>query len=228
MIGDIISGVGSVIGGLFGDDDAKKNRQMQMDLAKNNIQYKVADAKKAGVHPLYALGAPSANFNPVSSPMGQSIQNASQSFGKAVSSNYEKQLQQKNLENIQADIDLKKARTMGFIGEYKDSSNVARAPQTGRTGGNDMDYVNPQATKNIPIGKGASITTDKNVADAQTLEDRYAEWANLFAPYIMYKDYKKTMDRKNPYGKDVEKKYPTNTGILPLNLYNAFKRWQRR
>lgn len=68
-----------------------QNIQSQEDFAKHGIQWKVADAKAAGLHPLYALGANTASFapNPVVpddggygaagqalSQMGQNVQRA--------------------------------------------------------------------------------------------------------------------------------------------------------
>jgi len=45
---------------------AKKNIKLQKEFAKSGIQWKVRDAQKAGIHPLYALGAQTMSFNPVS------------------------------------------------------------------------------------------------------------------------------------------------------------------
>lgn len=162
MLGDIISGVGSLVGGMFGDDDAKANRATQVALAKNSVKLRVDDAKRSGVHPLYALGAPTMSFNPVSSPMGQSIQNATSKIGNAISTTYEKQLQAKNLDNIQADIDLKKAQTMNFVSEYKKSSNLSRTNDTGRTAGSSRIA-------------GDNVKHSKNWDDAQKIEDRYGD-----------------------------------------------------
>lgn len=72
------------LGGLLGNDQAKKDRSMQREFAQNSIQWKVADAKKAGVHPLYALGSMPITPSPSSwdggassmSSMGQNISRA--------------------------------------------------------------------------------------------------------------------------------------------------------
>lgn len=42
------------------------NADMQREFAQNGIQWRVADAKKAGIHPLYALGANTASAAPIS------------------------------------------------------------------------------------------------------------------------------------------------------------------
>lgn len=57
----IISAVGSIAGGALGNNSQKKANQQNIDfqreMAQNSIQYRVQDARNAGIHPLYALGA---------------------------------------------------------------------------------------------------------------------------------------------------------------------------
>ena len=89
MIGDIISGIGSVVGGLINSSSARdiaaQNIANQQLFAKNAIQWKVADAAKAGIHPLFALGAQTNSFANVAgdTSLGDAIQNAGQSIGRA-------------------------------------------------------------------------------------------------------------------------------------------------
>lgn len=42
---------------LFTERQNRKNEKMQYDFAQNGISWKVQDAKRSGIHPLYALGA---------------------------------------------------------------------------------------------------------------------------------------------------------------------------
>lgn len=56
-------------------DMANKNIALQKEFAKMGVQWKVEDAKKAGIHPLYALGANTMSFSPVS--VGSSTPNLS-------------------------------------------------------------------------------------------------------------------------------------------------------
>jgi len=102
-LGGIVGGVGQLAGGLFGSKASKDNNaqnvafareqlEYQKELAKNQIQWRVDDAKKAGLHPMAALGLQSTSFSPVSlsttptdysfigqaaSDMGQSLNYAS-------------------------------------------------------------------------------------------------------------------------------------------------------
>lgn len=101
MLGAIIGAGASLLGGLLGKqsqdnandvarENAANNIAMQREFAQNGIQWKVADAKKAGIHPLYAMGAQGASFSPVtitqdaSNPMGNAIANAGQDVSRAV------------------------------------------------------------------------------------------------------------------------------------------------
>lgn len=92
MIGSLIGAAGSLIGGLFGKKSAEKqaaqNIKLQKQFAQEGIQWKVNDAKKAGVHPLYALGAQTHSFSPVSvgDPLGGAIADMGQNIGRAVDS----------------------------------------------------------------------------------------------------------------------------------------------
>lgn len=64
--GALISAGSSLLGGLFGDSAAKKQAKLQKEFAQNGIRWRVADAKAAGIHPLYALGAQVTPYSPVS------------------------------------------------------------------------------------------------------------------------------------------------------------------
>lgn len=101
MLGPLISAGTSIFGGLLGkssqdaaNETARANAQMNVDMqkqfAQNGIQWRVADAKAAGIHPIYALGSGGASFSPVSitqdssNPMGKAIADAGQDFSRAI------------------------------------------------------------------------------------------------------------------------------------------------
>lgn len=90
LIGAGISAAGSLIGGSMKNDSAEKiaqqNIAMQREFAQNGVQWKVADARKAGISPLAALGANTSTFSNVvgGEGMGDSIADASQDIGRAV------------------------------------------------------------------------------------------------------------------------------------------------
>lgn len=92
MLGPIISAGSNLIGGLLGKSSADKaaaqnmaiaqqNFAMQKEFAQKGIRWKVEDAKQAGIHPAFALGASTSSFTPVSFSAS-----ADDSMSKAVSS----------------------------------------------------------------------------------------------------------------------------------------------
>lgn len=107
MIGEIIGAGASLLGGLFNRNSQEKanaanlafareqldrNEALQREFAQSGVRWKVDDAKAAGVHPLFALGAQTHSFSPVSvgggqeasSSAGDAIAQAGQNIGRAV------------------------------------------------------------------------------------------------------------------------------------------------
>lgn len=90
---------GKLVGGLFGRNDAKRAAEvqrenalrqeaLQREFAQNSISWKVEDAKRAGLHPLAALGASSTSYAPVSvgSVTDNSLGTAFAGIGQDISS----------------------------------------------------------------------------------------------------------------------------------------------
>lgn len=113
MWGGIASAVGSVVGGVLGLQGQKQsavnaeklnqlNYEHQKEFAQNGIRWKVADAKAAGLHPLAALGASTAQYTPATaigdSPDWSFLADAGQSIGRAVDA---KRTQQERVEQQQ-------------------------------------------------------------------------------------------------------------------------------
>ena len=80
IAGPIIGAGSSLLGSSLEADAAKSLNQQQLDFAeeqfewqKDYIQNRVADAEKAGIHPLYALGQPGVSASFQTSPSGTSI-----------------------------------------------------------------------------------------------------------------------------------------------------------
>lgn len=101
MIGPILSAGASLLGGFLQRDaqkdanaanaaQAAQNIALQREFAQNSIQWKAADAEKAGIHPIYAMGAPTASFSPVTvgataeSGLGTGLQSMGQDLSRSV------------------------------------------------------------------------------------------------------------------------------------------------
>lgn len=86
-LGSIVSAVGSIAGGILGANSAQNvagmNYEAQKEFAQNGIRWKVEDAKRAGIHPLYALGASTQGYSPSGGYTGDyGISDAAAHFGQ--------------------------------------------------------------------------------------------------------------------------------------------------
>lgn len=105
-IGGIAGGVAGLISGGQSSASAARLNQLnyehQKEFAQNGIRWKVADAKAAGLHPLAALGASTAQYTPATaigdSPDWSFLADAGQSIGRAVDA---KRTQQERVEQQQ-------------------------------------------------------------------------------------------------------------------------------
>jgi hypothetical protein len=81
-------------------------------MAQNGLSWKVADAKKADIHPLYALGSPTNSFSPSVIPMQNEMAGLGQDIGRAIDAGLSKkgrvqrQLQELSLERAGLQNDL--------------------------------------------------------------------------------------------------------------------------
>lgn len=108
LVGGAISGVGSVAGGLLNANSQKSansfNYNAQKEFAQNGIQWRVADAKKAGIHPLFALGGQGALYSPSAQSVGDyGLASAGSAMGQAVASrqsSFERSMQSEQLANM--------------------------------------------------------------------------------------------------------------------------------
>lgn len=90
----LIGGGATLIGGAIANRNARRQaaqqEQLQREFAQNSIQWKTADAKAAGLHPLYAMGAASTPYSPItySDSMGPALASAGQSVARGYQAAY--------------------------------------------------------------------------------------------------------------------------------------------
>lgn len=87
MLGNIIEAGSNIVAGILGGNEKDKDRKLQKEFAQQGIQWKVADAKAAGIHPLAALGAQTTSFSPVSvgePSLASGLASAGQDISRAV------------------------------------------------------------------------------------------------------------------------------------------------
>lgn len=93
FVGSLLGGVADFMSADNANDTQKamaaENIALQKQFAKEGISWKVADAKSAGIHPLYALGANTTSFAPVSigsagTNLGEHFSNAGNALDRAI------------------------------------------------------------------------------------------------------------------------------------------------
>ena len=81
LLGSLIGAGSSLLGGILGGNSAAKQAKK---VGTHSIQWRVEDAQKAGVNPIYALGSPvMAPMADVGSPLANGISNMGQDLGRA-------------------------------------------------------------------------------------------------------------------------------------------------
>lgn len=142
MLGAILGAVGGLASSFFGAKSAEKNAAkqaaLQKEFAQNAIQWKARDAEKAGISKLYALGANTTSYAPVSvgdtsglgnlgsmgQDIGRALDMARPSGGKAetvlATEAAKAQITGLNLDNeikrVQLASDIQKTQTTGMPG----------------------------------------------------------------------------------------------------------------
>lgn len=247
----LIGAGSSILGGAFGGGSSERydwkgamhqmdiNKQLMYEQMRINrefdagvIRRRVADAKMAGLHPLYAMGAQSgmgttgastnAGYTRSSSDnIGAGLESAGQKLASGVLQ-YNQMKQQKKYNNLineklKAEIDETRARTKNFV----EKSNAASLAT--RTASN-ISGVGVRATPNIstfktPVGK---FRYDNTMTPVQEWEDQYGELISLpMGVGLFANDSWKNNIRPRIKVMPKEKRYH------PKKSLNSFKSWMR-
>lgn len=207
MIGELISAGANLLGGFFNREgqsqanqlaiqDKERDRALQREFAQSGIQWKVEDAKKAGIHPLFALGGNTATYTPSSvsigsTSMGDDIARSGQDIGRAINATrtaearddaYTAAVKALTLRKGGLENDLLAAQ----IAKLKASQNPAMPAATDNKAQAipgqpaTLDRKKPEDVTGLVMG-GRQWPTNKNFSDAQEYENRYGDIAeNVF------------------------------------------------
>lgn len=172
VLGSLISAGSSLLGGLMSKGVAEDQADLQKKFAKNAIQWKVQDAKKAGIHPLYALGANTVSYQPVGvgdqmpsamADMGQDISRAVEAVQSGPERASAKILTGLQLERAQLENDYLKAQIAGQIGTNQRNAQVGPAMPAEGNPGDTLSFM------------GYPIPTDPRTTSMQVWENRYGD-----------------------------------------------------
>jgi len=135
--------IGGIVGGLLGKSAADNQSGIQLSSLKSGIQWRVADAQKAGIHPLYALGAQIPTYQPVTQPdyaamgstLGQNIDNEISKHysasGKAAAVMTSLQVERGQLENELLRQQIRNLKAPGMPPTLPSPSDVSVIPGQG-------------------------------------------------------------------------------------------------
>lgn len=182
-IGPAIAAGASLLGGFLGrehqEDQRAHNEALQREFAQSGIQWKVADAKKAGIHPLYALGSPS--ISPAVSVQGDPLAGALSSMGQDISraARATESNSERGSTTLVQNLALERAGLQNELLRTQIASVKARMGQGGQVGpAIPVDEVTPF---NVPQGKvedrppimldGTRVRTDPTTSPAKAYED---------------------------------------------------------
>lgn len=199
-----------------GEDRAQANRlqdiQLQKDFAQKGIRWKVADAKKAGLHPLSVLGSQGASYQPVgtysdSSNNVSDILNSGQSINRSLRAQQtpiEKQISLANLDNLKATTEKDQAIAgyyTALAAKARNDDVGAKAFPYGSNPGNDLTIMKPdEVTRARPedrsvtagdhpfwmrqeVSPGTFIEVPRADNPSESLESGGAVVATMLNPY---------------------------------------------
>lgn len=144
------------------------------------------DAVEAGIHPLYALGAPTTSFSPISigsvgaSGMGQAVANMGQDLSRAIDATRKPDEKAAAYNSTVAALNVQR---LGLENELL-ASQIAKLNQAG--GGPAFPLSSSDIAGNPRTGRmaaGVTYGTNPSISDAQIWENRYGD-SELFQTLI--------------------------------------------
>lgn len=244
MIGDIISAGANLVGGFLNRAEtrraneanaaiARENIALQKQFAQEGVRWKVEDAKAAGIHPLYALGAQTHSFSPVSagavadSSLGNAMAAAGQDLSRAINSTrtsserntaFQTTVEKLQLQKMGLENDLLASQ----IAKLRASTNP---PMPKVVGPGPVPLAEDWEDRpRLALGAG-EIKTDPSVTNTDDATKRWGESADWwYGPYVMWRDY--AANYGNPIPKGAGK--AIRPGSVLDRFYTAGREFDRR
>lgn len=202
-------------------DTAAQNIALQREFAQNGISWKVQDAKNSGIHPLFALGAQTTSFSPVS--VGQSsadfsgLKDAGQSIDRAVQSASPQaqrlsaltgEMQAAQVEGAKLDNDIKRAEL---------ASRLARRATNPPMPINQRYHIDGQGSGSTPKVDG-TLVQDQPLKRVSSAPEKPEQEAGSIADL----GYSRTADGYAPvFSKDVQERLEDDIfGMIAWNIRN--------
>lgn len=203
----LVSAGSNLLGGFLGrssqEEQREANAALQREFAQNAIQWKVADAKKAGIHPLYAMGAPSISpaVSVQSDPLASSLSSMGSDVSRAMMASATSEQRDKAVSGVTEEMTRLGLERAGLQNELL-RSQIARlraaqvgppAPAIGETE-NFPVPANPKSEQRPPLMFGGDRwRTNPNTSPMKAWEDQYGDEgpvASIMPLLILWQDLK--------------------------------------
>lgn len=201
--------------------DKEQDRALQREFAQSGIQWRAADAAKAGINPHFAIGGGGATYTPsaISLGSGASMSETLGSMGQDVSRAINATRTQNDRENAfktsMEALTLEKAGLENDVLRAQLASSVQRLKQAGNPpmpSGSGKSELGEHERVPLKMGKqedrkplmlgGNRWTTSEGNSNAQDFEDRYGEITDYtFGPAILWNDF---MGQTEPFMGEAE------------------------
>lgn len=224
---------------------ASANRQLQYDFAQQGIQWRVADAEKAGVHPLYAIGANIPTYSPVRGSyghLGRAVAGAGQAIGDYLSKAALAEERAEDRAMLRERHRLESLKTMAEIrGQNIANANANRTPvrsASGLPGQQTMGFWSGPGSPRVlyhpnPVGRLVPYYLEPGEAGHQDLEDAAG---NIYAEVVSGSRALMQRARRRKYGPTGAKRWRSRVRVEsvgpgrknPANRRKRTPSWKRR
>lgn len=229
ILGSIIGAGSNLLGGILGNNSAQEAIDFQKKAMQNGIQWRVADAQKAGIHPLFALGASTSMPSAVISPMGEGVAAAGQDLSRAADALMDSKEKGSVFSKSLAALQLERG---GLENELLRSQirrlNAPGTPPASPDGDDKSAIIPGQGDSRGPLTviDGVTVRPRNSEAQAQDLENEYGEAADFVGGLRLARDADApvTAAMKNYLWAQWEK---IKRGE-PNDLFTIDNRWRRR
>lgn len=171
--------------------NAGQQAKTQKQFAKNALTWRVADAKRAGVHPLAALGFQGTSYSPQSLGIGSSLSDAGQAVDASLNRLTDengRRMQELQLEKAGLENDLLRSQIVSH------RINSAGRPPTVRARDDSPPGPEHVGLRDSWLSTVPGITlTDPRNSDAQKVQDRYGDLLeNIYGVRNWFRDMQYT------------------------------------
>jgi len=158
--------VGSIVSNIFSKKAGKKEYKRQKEFAQNSVAWRVADAERSGIHPLFAMGMQGMNYSPQS--IGNDFAAAGQDVGRALSS---MSTSSEKADSFTLGIQKLTLQKLGL-------ENELLAAQIGKLNSPGSPPAMPAGSERALSAFGKIINPRADESQAQAFENEYGEWAD--------------------------------------------------